>query len=324
MNLPRDLLVALYYNMLRIRKVQLRIESLYHLDEMKTPIHLCVGQEAVAVGVCANLNGDDYISSNHRGHGHYLAKGGDLNRMIAELYCRETGCSKGRGGSMHLVDTSVGHMGSSSIVGGCIPIGVGLGLAIKMKKQDHVSVIFFSDGAADEGVLYESINFAVLKRLPVIFVYENNQYSVCSHISARQPGELIFHNISPELMHTSMVDGNSVLEVYYAAKMAIDRARSGQGPSLIECKTYRMRGHAGSGSDAALGYRTAKEIAEWEERCPVMNFRYKLLTEHIISKQELENMEEAIGKEINYAFEFAQSSPLPPPEHLTLYVFKEE
>ena len=324
MNLSRDMLVSLYYDMLRIRRVQLRIESLYHLDEMKTPIHLCIGQEAVAVGVCANLNKDDYIASNHRGHGHYLAKGGDLKRMIAELYCRETGCSKGRGGSMHLVDTSVGHIGSSSIVGGCIPIGTGLAFAIQMKKENRVSVVFFSDGAADEGVLYESVNFAILKRLPAIFIYENNQFSVCSRVSSRQVGELIFHAAPPDQMYTKIVDGNSVLDVYEAAKTAVNRARSGQGPSLIECKTYRVRGHAGSGSDASLGYRTAEEIAAWETRCPVTTFRNKLLAERLISEQELADMEKTIEMEIDYAFEFAQSSPLPRAEDLALYVFKED
>lgn len=223
MNLPREILVALYRDMLRIRKVQLRIESLYHLDEMKTPIHLCVGQEAVAVGVCANLYKDDYISSNHRGHGHYLAKGGDLKSMIAELHCRETGCSKGRGGSMHLVDVSVGHMGSSSIVGGCIPIATGLALAIEMQKQNRVSVAFFGDGAGDEGVLYESVNFAILKRLPVIFIYENNQFSVCSRVSSRRVGEVVFHATPSDQMYTRKVDGNSVLDVYKTAKTAVDR-----------------------------------------------------------------------------------------------------
>ena len=188
MNLSKKVLHNLLYEMMRIRRVQLAIESRYLENEMKTPIHLCIGQEAVAVGVCANLHKNDYINSTHRGHGHYLAKGGNLKTLIAELYGRESGCSKGRGGSMHLVDTHVGIYGSSSIVGGGIPIGTGMGLAIKMRKKKNVSVVFFGDGAADEGVLYESINFALLKKLPVIFILENNQYSVCSHISARQAG----------------------------------------------------------------------------------------------------------------------------------------
>jgi len=323
MNLSRKKLLSLYFDMLRIHKVQLRIESVYHLDEMKTPIHLCIGQEAVAVGVCSTLNKDDYISSNHRGHGHYLAKGGDLKSMIAELYCRETGCSKGRGGSMHLVDISVGHIGSSSIVGGGIPIATGLALAIQMKKQDRVSVVFFGDGATDEGVLYESVNFAILKRLPVIFIYENNQFSVCSRVSDRQAGDVIFHKTPTDHMYTKIVDGNSVLEVYEAAKNAVGRARSVQGPSFIECKTYRVRGHAGAGSDVNLGYRNAEEIAAWEAKCPVASFRNKLLCERMITEQEVAEMAREIDIEIDEAFRFAQESPLPKKENLLLYLFRE-
>jgi TPP-dependent pyruvate/acetoin dehydrogenase alpha subunit len=323
MKIAPEIQIRLFREMLRIRKVQLKIESLYHRDEMKTPVHLCIGQEAMAVGVCAHLTREDFISSNHRGHGHYLAKGGDLNRLIAELYCRETGCSKGRGGSMHLVDRSVGHMGSSSIVGGGIPIGTGLALSIQMQKQDRVSVVFFSDGAADEGVLYESLNFAVLKRLPVVYVYENNQFSVCSPISARQAGENIFHSISPHLMFTRKVDGNSVLEVYEAAGVAVDRARRGLGPSFIEGQTYRMRGHAGADSDVHLGYRSEGELAAWESRCPVASFRHHLLAESWISGQSLNEMERTIDTEIEEAFRFAQESPLPRREDLLRYLYRE-
>ncbi len=323
MKLPRETLLRLYHDMLRIHNVQLRIESLYHLDEMKTPIHLCIGQEAIAVGVCANLNKEDYISSSHRSHGHYLAKGGDLKGLIAELYCRETGCSKGRGGSMHIVDTSVGHMGSSSIVGGGIPIGTGLALAIHMKKQNRVSVVFLGDGAADEGVLYESINFAILKRLPVIYIYENNQFSVCSHISARQAGEIIFHATPPDYMFTKTVDGNAVLEVYEATREAALRARNGQGPSFVECKTYRMRGHAGAGSDVKLGYRSAEEISSWESKCPVTAFCRDLLKKGLIMQNDITDMENDIDLEIDEAFHFAHESSLPRGEDLPLYLFNE-
>jgi pyruvate dehydrogenase E1 component alpha subunit len=309
--------------MLRIHNVQLRIESLYHLDEMKTPIHLCIGQEAVAVGVCANLKREDYISSSHRGHGHYLAKGGNLGALIAELYCRETGCSKGRGGSMHLVDTSVGHMGSSSIVGGGIPIGTGLALAAKMKSQDRVSVVFFGDGAADEGVLYESVNFAMLKKLPVIYLYENNQFSVCSRVSARQAGEILFHQAPPELLMSRIVDGNAVLDIYEAVGEAVARARRGSGPSFIECRTYRVRGHAGSGSDAKLGYRSEEEIMDWAIKCPVTVFGEDLLRGNMISEAERSKMVEEIKREIDEAFRFAQSSPLPKGEDLLHYLFDE-
>jgi acetoin:2,6-dichlorophenolindophenol oxidoreductase subunit alpha len=309
--------------MLRIRKVQLRIESEYSLDEMKTPVHLCIGQEAIAVSVCAQLNKDDFISSNHRGHGHYLAKGGNLKSMIAELYCRETGCSKGHGGSMHLVDPSIGHMGSSSIVGGGIPIGVGLALSIQMRKTRQVSVVFFGDGAADEGVLYESVNFAVLKRLPVIFVCENNQWSVCSHTSVRKAGESIFHKTPQEQMLTRTVNGNSVTEVFEAAKEAVERARLGDGPSFIECETYRMRGHSGAGSDVGLGYRTAAEIAYWEERCPVAAFRQQLLSSGAATEAQLVTMGREIDAEIEEAFRFAKKSPLPKKESLLRYLFVE-
>jgi acetoin:2,6-dichlorophenolindophenol oxidoreductase subunit alpha len=323
MGLHRETKIRLLYEMLRIRKVELRIESLYPLDEMKTPIHLCIGQEAIPVGLCAHLTREDYVSSNHRSHGHYLAKGGDLKKMMAELYCRETGCSKGRGGSMHLIDRTVGHLGSSSIVGGGIPIGTGLGLAIRMKKLDRVSVVFFGDGAADEGVLYESLNFAMLKSLPVVFVYENNQFSVCSRVLARQAGENIFHSASPSRLYTAIVDGNSVLDVYEAGRIAVARARSGEGPSFVECKTYRMRGHAGAGSDAGLGYRTSEEIAQWEKRCPVALFRGKLLTEGVLTDHEAAEMEKAIDSEIDEAFRYAQGSPLPKKEDVLLYLFAE-
>jgi len=317
-----ELMKKLYREMLRIRDAQLRIESLYHLDEMKTPVHLCIGQEAVAVGVCAALGRTDYISSNHRGHGHYLAKGGSLKAMIAELYCRETGCSKGRGGSMHLIDKSVGHLGSSSIVGGGIPLGTGMGLAIKMRGEKKVSVVFFGDGAADEGVLYESINYAMLRQLPVIYVFENNQYSVCSRTSARQAAPLVFHSAPRRLLNAVKVDGNDVLAVYEAAQKAVDRARKGMGPSLIECVTYRIMGHSG-GFDTALGYRSKREVAKWQAQCPVARLRRRLLDKGIAKEKELENYGLAIKREIDGAFKYAQASRLPDGGTVTEYVFKE-
>lgn len=313
----------MFREMLRIRNVELHMESLYHLDEMKTPIHLCIGQEAVAVGVCAALRKDDTIMSNHRGHGHYLAKGGDLRAMIAELYCRETGCSRGRGGSMHLVDISVGHPGSSSIVGGGIPICTGIAIAFQMKKLDRVSAVFFGDGAADEGVLYESLNFAMLKKLPAIYIFENNQWSVCSPVSARHPCENVFHKAPQGKLMTKRIDGNDVAAVYNAAVEAVARARAGQGPSFIECITYRIRGHAGSFSDANLGYRTQDEIDSWEARCPVEKFKKQLLEDKTISGKEIEAMNSGIQKEIEEAFEYAQNSPLPKVEDVGLYLFKE-
>lgn len=323
MKLSKKALHNLLFEMTRIRRVQLAIESRYLENEMKTPVHLCIGQEAVAVGVCANLKKNDYINSNHRGHGHYLAKGGNLNALIAELYGRESGCSKGRGGSMHLVDTAVGHLGSSSIVGGGISIGTGMALAIKMQKKKNVSVIFFGDGAADEGVLYESINFAVLKKLPVIFILENNQYSVCSHVATRQASDNVFHAMPSDRLMTKIVNGNHVLDVYNAAHKAIDRARAGLGPSFIECRTYRIRGHAGTEAQDMAGYRPLEEIEYWKKLCPIALFQKKLLKSNMVTLNEINKMEKKIDKQIQDAFAFALKAPNPAPETLGLYLFRE-
>jgi acetoin:2,6-dichlorophenolindophenol oxidoreductase subunit alpha len=319
----KSVLHNLLFEMMRIRQVQLAIESRYPENEMKTPVHLGIGQEAVAVGICANLKKDDYINSNHRGHGHYLAKGGNLRALIAELYGRESGCSKGRGGSMHLVDTAVGHYGSSSIVGGGISIGTGMGLAIKMRKNKNVSVIFFGDGAADEGVLYESINFAVLKKLPVIFILENNQYSVCSHVSARQAADNIFHAMPSRLLMAKIVNGNNILNIYDSAGKAVERARTGRGPSFIECRTYRIRGHAGCESQDIAGYRPIGEIEHWKKLCPVALFQKKLLKNNLVTLNEIKKMEKKINKQILDAFAFALQAPHPAPETLNLYLFSE-
>jgi len=322
-DIPNEVLRELYRMMLKIQKVELQVDELYHEDEMKTPVHLCIGQEAVAVGICAALKKDDYISSNHRGHGHYLAKGGDLKALIAELHCRKTGCSKGYGGSMHLVDVAVGHLGSSSIVGGGIPIGTGLGLAIQMKNSSQVSTIFFGDGAADEGVLYESINFAMLKRLPVVFVLENNQWAVCSHVSVRQPGVNIFHRAEQEMLFSRKIDGNSVMEVYDTARLAIDRARTGGGPSFIECNTYRILGHAGCGTQDPEGYRDRKDVEEWKENCPVRAFLETLIDEGTLTHDEVSAMEKRIEVEIEEAFLFAKESPLADQQDLYNHIFCE-
>jgi pyruvate dehydrogenase E1 component alpha subunit len=314
-------LLDLYRSMLRIRQVELRIERLYHEDQMKTPIHLCIGQEAIAAGVCAQLRHTDPIFTTYRSHGQYLAKGGDLNAMIAELHCKETGCSKGRGGSMHLIDLSVGHYGSSAIVGGCLPIAAGMALSAQMKGEDRVTAVFFGDGATDEGVYYESVNFAMLKRLPVLFVLEDNEWAVCSHTSARKIGKNLFSAAQPSDLLYMTVDGNDVSAVHDAASTAVDRARQGRGPALLECTTYRIRGHAGSGSDANLGYRSADEIAQWEARCPLRLAEDRLIAAGLLSEVEQAAMKRDIEREIDAAFEFAANSAYPAPETLMNYVY---
>lgn len=309
--------LEMYRNMLRIRRVQEHIERRYLEDNMKTPVHLCIGQEAIAVGFCHDLKASDYVSSNHRSHGHYLAKGGDLKALIAELHCRKTGCSGSYGGSMHVIDTSVGHLGSSSIVGGGIPIGTGMALASKMQDSEKISVIFFGDGAADEGVLYESLNFAMLKKLPVIYVLENNQWSVCSPVSARQVGKNVFHKgADPEHLMTALIDGNDLDIIYETAQKAIQRARRGDGPSFVECVTYRILGHAGCRAQDSWTYRDASEVEEWQGRCPIALQRKRLLEKGILSGDEEKKMEVEIELEISEAFAFAMESPFPTADDL--------
>lgn len=316
-------LKTMLYSMLRIRRVQERIEREYLDDQMKTPVHLCIGQEAIAVGVCEALNKEDYISSNHRGHGHYLAKGGDLRALIAELHCKKTGCSRGFGGSMHIIDKDVGHLGSSSIVAGGIPIGTGMALSSKMQNQQKVSVVFFGDGAADEGVLYESINFAILHRLPVIYVLENNKWAVCSPLRNRQATKNIFHKADKTDLWTADIDGNDVRAVYTASIQAVERAKQGHGPSFIECDTYRILGHAGCLEQDPEGYRECQEIDAWKEKCPIDRLEKELKDSGVINASLVDRWEAKIRDEINDAFAFAKESPLPGSEDLTGCLFCE-
>ena len=301
----------LYRLMYMIRQVQRKIESVYHLDEMKTPVHLCIGQEAIAAGVCHALSSSDYVFSNHRGHGHYLAKGGNLKKMIAELYCRTGGCALGRGGSMHLVDTAVGLMGASSIVAGGIPLSVGAALTSTLHSDQRISVAFFGDGAADEGVLYESINFAVLKKLPVLFICENNFYAVCSPISNRQICETsIATRFSSMGLPSLRIDGTNVQQVYEIAADAAKRAREGGGPTFIEAVAYRWCGHSGAGADTKLAYRSQAELDSWMDICPLKRMKRALLV-HSSNVDVVAKIEVCIDREIEEAFAHAFDTPLP-------------
>ncbi|OGO81742.1 MAG: dehydrogenase [Clostridiales bacterium GWC2_40_7] len=307
--------------MQEIRRVELKIGELYRGNEMRTPIHLCIGQEAVSAGICLNLDNTDYMFSNHRGHGHYIAKKGNLNAMIAELYNKETGCSKGRGGSMHLVDIQAGIMGSSSIVAGGIPLATGAALAAVLRKEPRVSVVFFGDGAAEEGALYESINFAVLKKLPVIYVCENNLYSVCSPIKNRQPDENIYKRAAGFSIHACKIDGNNAVEVYRTAEKAVALARNGEGPSFIECVTYRLKDHHDTKTGVEAGYRTQEEWDFWAEKCPVKAYESLLMENGLLSEGKIKVITETIDKKIEAAFEFAGSSVLPDRKELMKYLY---
>jgi len=318
---PRARLKKLLFSIKRIRSVELRIEAEYPKDEMKTPVHLCIGQEAVSAGVCAHLRPDDYVLSNHRSHGHYLAKGGDLKALIAEFHCRDTGCSRGHGGSMHVIDNSVGLLGSSAIVGGGIPIAVGAALASQRLRQGRVSVVFFGDAASEEGSFYESMNCARLWKLPVVFVCENNFYSVCSHIDARQHTRDIILRARAFGIPAMQVDGADVLDVYRQAQAAVAHAREGKGPYFLECQVYRWRGHSGAGDPDAGQYRKPGEVERWLKRCPVELFERRLLGQGTVTPAEVRGMEARIARELDAAFRFAQAGPLPRREDLKRYLF---
>ena len=307
----------LYLEMLRIRLVEEAIALHYPEEEMRCPVHLCVGQEAVAAGVCAALDPRDIVFSGHRSHGHYLAKGGNLGAMLAELYGKRTGCSKGRGGSMHLVDQPAGFYGSTPIVGSTIPIAVGAATALAVRREERVTAIFFGDAATEEGVFCESLNFASLKKLPIVFVCENNLYSVYSPLEVRRPkGAEIIEIARAHGMRALSGDGNDVSEVFRLAEEAVRLARRGEGPCLLEFKTYRWLEHCGPGDDSGLGYRSSEELAAWKERCPVERARRKLLADGLADESELSVWRETIQREIESAFLFARQSPFPDPSEL--------
>ncbi len=315
-------LVHLFFEMLRIRMIEEAIVSLYSEREIRCPVHICIGHEAIAVGVCSNLNQTDLIYSNHRSQAHYLAKGGDINALFAELYGKKTGCSNGIGGSMHLIDESVGFLGATSIVGGTIPVAVGTAFALKFKEKNAVTVAFFGDGASEEGVLHESLNFSKLHNLPIIFVCENNLYSVMTHISLRQPK---IRNIADVAaghgVESHIADGNDVEKIAHLTKNAISKARNGEGPSFFEYKTYRWFEHCGPNYDYNVGYRSEEELNKWKERCPVSSSEKYLVSKGYLTNLEITNVREQIDQEINNAVDFAKKSEYPKREDLLKNIY---
>jgi len=321
-DIPSVTLREMYLAMLKTRKFEEKLMALYPAQEIKTPIHLYIGQEAIAAGICANLAKDDYVFSTHRSHGHYIAKGGELKPMMAELYGRRTGCSKGKGGSMHLVAPEVGILGTSSIVGGITPLATGVALASVMQGNKRVAAAFLGDGAIDEGSFHESLNFASLKKLPVLFICENNFYSICTHLRARQPADNIAQRAKGYVMPGIRVDGNDVLAVFRAAKDAVRRARNGDGPTLIECRTYRWMQHVGPNYDFESGCRFKEELDRWVKKCPIKRYKKFLLSKNIISESEMTQLANQIDKEIEEAVTFGQNSPFPDKEELLDDVYR--
>lgn len=305
-----------------IRLVEEEIANRYSDGKMRCPVHLSIGQEGVPAGFALAVSERDYAVSTHRGHAHYLAKGGDLKAMIAEIYGKLTGCSKGKGGSMHLIDLSVNFMGSTAIVGNTIPIGVGLGLSVKIKNEDRISCIFLGDGAVEEGVFFESLNFAAVKNLPVVFICENNLYSVYSPLVVRQPSTReISKMVSAFGVNAIREDGNDAELVFQTLNRTFSEIRHGGGPRFIEFSTYRWREHCGPSFDDELGYRSAEEVTFWKERDPI-----EVLSKRISGEcEDFESVLDAdltkIKFEISAAFKYAEDSPFPEPEEAFKGVF---
>jgi pyruvate dehydrogenase E1 component alpha subunit len=299
--------------MLRIRQIEEAIADRYAEQEMRCPTHLCIGQEAIAVGVCDVLTEADKVFSNHRAHGHYLAKGGDLNAMIAELYGRTTGCCGGRGGSMHLIDIDAGFMGATPIVGGTVPIAVGSAWASSLQKSNEVTVVFFGDGCFEEGVMHESLNFSALHKLPMVFVCENNDFSVYTPLSLRQPQRAIHAIAKAHGLNVMDGDGNDVELVRSLAERAIADARNGQGPQFLELSTYRWREHCGPNFDHELNYRSSAGIKAGLADCPIERYK-KVMKHNVVDIDSVVSvLEKRLHLEIEAAFQFSDKSPNPLP-----------
>jgi len=322
----KEFLLNLYRTMLQIRLVEESLVEPILNGDVKCPVHLYTGEEAIATGVCAALFETDYVFGNHRSHGHYLAKGGDVKTLVAEIYGKETGCARGRGGSMHVIDPEIGMMGAAPIVAGTISLAVGAALASKIRKDNRVSVSFFGDGATGEGVLYESLNFASLNSLPILFVCENNLYATHMPIRECRMNDVIFDIGHPCNISSFKIDGNDVLEVYEVSKNAVEQCRKNNGPVFIECLTYRMRGHVGPDDNIQGTHsdiRPAEEVDEWKKKDPIDNFRQYLINHERVAESELNNIEKTIETQIEEAYMFTKNSPYPHPNELINYVYKQ-
>jgi len=298
----------LYRNLKRIRRVEEEIGRIYPSDKIKSPVHLSIGQEAVSVGVCSALRPDDVIAPTYRGHAAYLAKGGDLERMLAELYGKDAGCARGKGGSMHLIDMAHYVLGASAIVGTTIPVALGYALALKKEGRGRVAVAFFGDGAVEEGVFYESLNFASLKRIPVLFVCENNFYAIHTPLRKRWATTLLCERVGTFGIPACQISNSDVLAIYRRTLELIGSIRTDSAPAFMECHTYRWREHVGPGEDFRAGYRTVSELQPWKDRDQVEIIGLQLAPE------DRADIDSRIEAEIASAIAFAESCPFPEPE----------
>jgi pyruvate dehydrogenase E1 component alpha subunit len=307
-----DLLINLFRQMYRIRAVEEAIAHHYPEGKMRCPVHLSIGQESIPAVFAQSISPADFAVSTHRGHAHYLAKGGNLNSMIAEIYGKSTGCSKGKGGSMHLIDVGVNFMGTSAIVGNSIPIGVGLALSVQLKRSNQISCVFLGDGATEEGVFYESVNFAAVRKLPVLFVCENNLYSVYSPLSVRQPkGRSIAKMVEAMGVEVAVGDGCNIASSFEIMKNAIYKVRTTGAPLFLEFTTYRWREHCGHGFDNDIGYRTQEEFLDWQAKDPLNNLEQQLQKSSEQMARSIKEIKSEIDFEVFKAFEFAEKSVFP-------------
>lgn len=321
MTIPHDRLLSLYRTMVRIRRCEEQLARSYAAGSITGACHTYVGEEAIATGVCAHLRDDDAVFSTHRGHGHALAKGVTPRQLVAELFGRATGCSGGRGGSMHLFAPEVGMMGTSGIVGPCILQAAGAGYSFQLLKTDQVGVAFFGDGAVGNGAFHEGLNLATIWDLPTVFVCENNMYATEVAFADVARNTDIAGRAAGYGLQAQQVDGNDVTAVYEAAATAVARARSGGGPSLLECQTYRTRVHAEGMGES--GYRSQEEIDSWKSRDPITRFQRQAIDSGELEKSELAAIDAEIAAEIEDAVQFATESPWPDPSSVTDHVYGE-
>jgi len=318
--LETELLLEMYRRMLQAREFEEQLYYLFLTRSMPGTMHQATGQEAVAVGVISALNQDDYVTSTHRGHAHSIAKGVDLKAMMAEMFAKRAGVCKGMGGSMHLCDFSKGMLGAFGIVGAGIPIATGAAISAYVRDSGQVAVSFFGDGAVNAGVFHEALNMAALWKLPAIFVCENNQFALSMTIEESSAVENLASRACAYDIPGQQVDGNNVVAVYRAAKIAAERARAGEGPTLLECLTYRIRGHA---RFEAAHYRDTKEVETWKQLDPIRRFGEALLNHNLASQAQLEHIQTTVEGEIEAAIEFAEASPEVAAEDYLLYITDE-
>ena len=315
-------LIDLYKKVLRIRKIELKISEEYSKGKMRCPVHLSIGQEAPAVGICSNLDSNDQVLSSHRSHAHYLAKGGNLKKMLSEIYGKKNGSAKGKGGSMHLSDLNAGIIASVPIVGSTLPIATGVAWSNKIKKKNNIVVIFFGDGATEEGVFQESLDFASLHDLKILFVCENNFYSVYSPLKFRQSKKRNIINLTKSLgLDAYQLDGNDVKKIYFSSKKIISKIKNKSKPAFLYLNTYRWLEHCGPNNDDDLGYRSKNEIYFWKKNCPLKNISKAVQRKKMLTEKDKKKIEKKIDREILSAFNHAEKSKFPSKSELNKDIY---